>query len=205
MPDESLPQSGDCVFCDPDATKATRLYEGRDFYVIADHAPVADAHILLIPRQHFPHHAALPSEMDDEFHSLKSWLGRFVVEQYGKLTYWENGVFGQSVPHAHLHAISVDMDPSVVEPFGEICHGLDEVRSRHRVSGGKYFTVEHGDLGRYMPPDPEIYGRIIRHIRERNGGIWRYNPAERLLHGKPVVDALMAQWRRHYSQEAQPK
>jgi diadenosine tetraphosphate (Ap4A) HIT family hydrolase len=99
MPDLNPPEPGaDCPFCRLESLE-TVLYECTDFVVIADFAPVADAHILLIPRGHYPHLAALPNALYAEFESLKARLGDFVRSQYGALTFWENGVFGQSVPH----------------------------------------------------------------------------------------------------------
>ena len=130
MPDESTLDIGDCAFCDPDATSPYRLHEGRHFYVVADHAPVAEAHLLLIPKVHYPHLAALPPELDEEFHALKAHLGDFVRGNYGRLTYWENGVFGQSVPHAHLHTIAVDLDTALFERHGDVIDdGLASLRS----------------------------------------------------------------------------
>jgi histidine triad (HIT) family protein len=194
MPDESALETGDCAFCDPEATKGHRLHEGRDFYVVADHAPVAEAHILLIPRQHYPHLAALPPELDEEFHALKSQVGEFVSDHYGRLTYWENGVFGQSVPHAHLHMIAADMDTTLFERHGDAIQDLPSMRSHWQRRGGHYFMVEHQGVGRFMPPDPDLYMRIIRHARERNGGMWKYAAPERKLQAQPVVQALIARW-----------
>src|SRR5688572_7239008 len=195
MPDESSLERGDCAFCDSEATKAYRLYEGRDFYVVADHAPVAEAHLLLIPKQHYPHLAALPPELDEEFHALKAHLGDYVRSHYGRLTYWENGVFGQSVPHAHLHTIAVDLDTTLFERHGDVIDdGIASMRSYWQARGGHYFMVEHEGIGRFMPPDPDLYIRIIRHAKERNGGMWRYAAPERKLHAEPVVQAMIASW-----------
>ena len=202
MPDESPLETGDCAFCDPEATRAYRLHEGRDFYVIADHAPVAEAHFLLIPKRHYPHLAALPPDLDEEFQSLKSHLGAYLRENYGRLTYWENGVFGQSVPHAHLHSIAIDLDTAVYERHGEAIDDLPSMRMHWQSKGGHYFMVEHGGVGRFMPPDPDLYVRIIRHAKERNGGMWRYAAPERKLHAKPVVEAMIDRWQ---SSAAVPK
>lgn len=195
MPDESVPQLDGCAFCDRESTKETLLYDGRDFYIIADFAPVADAHLLLIPRDHYAHLASLPPELDEEFQELKTRLGEFVSRHYGCLTYWENGVFGQSVPHAHLHAISLTLDTSLFAHQGTPFHGLSSLRAQKQTPHDHYFLVEHDGVGRVMPPDPAIYGPILRHARERNGGIWQYSPPDRRLHGRPLVEAVMQRWR----------
>jgi diadenosine tetraphosphate (Ap4A) HIT family hydrolase len=195
MPDESPFVDGDCPFCDSEAVKHYVLHEGRDFYVIADFAPVSDGHLLLIPREHYPHIAALPPEMDEEFESLKALLGDYVRRHHGTLTYWENGIFGQSVPHAHLHAMSVTLDHAVYGEAGAGFEGIAGLRERHLdVGDGRYFAVEHEGVARVMPPNPELYSRVIRHARERNGGIWRYNAAERRMHGLPIIAETRQRW-----------
>ncbi len=198
MPDQSPLHSGNCPFCDRTQTDANLLHEGRDFYVIADFAPVADAHLLLIPRDHYPFLAAIPAELETEFHALKTSIGDFVREQYGRVTYWENGVFGQSVPHAHLHSISVDMDTTLISGHGSPVESLSDLRAHHMKNDGHYFLVEHGGVGRVMPPDPQLYWDIISNAKARNGGTWQYTAAERRIRGRPQVEALMQRWREHH-------
>ena len=51
MPDQNAPEpDGACPFCNRDLIHNTFLHEGRDFFIIADYAPLAEAHLLLIPR-----------------------------------------------------------------------------------------------------------------------------------------------------------
>jgi histidine triad (HIT) family protein len=195
MPDESPLHIGACPFCNRDQTREFLLHEGDDFYVVADFAPVAEAHILLIPRNHYPHLAALPASLEAEFHELKTHIGDFVREQYGKLTFWENGVFGQSVPHAHLHTLSVDMDASLIAKHGTPVHALSDLRNHHAGHDSQYFLVEHAGVGRVMPPDPQIYWSIISDAKARNGGTWQYTAAERRIYGRAQVEALIKRWR----------
>jgi diadenosine tetraphosphate (Ap4A) HIT family hydrolase len=199
VPDESPLETGDCAFCDRQVTRDYVLHEGRDFYVIADYAPVADAHLLLIPRGHYPHLAAVPQALEDEFHTLKTLIGDFVRAQYGHITYWENGVFGQSVPHAHLHSLSVEMDTDLISRHGAPFGSLSDLRAHHATNPSHYFLVEHEGVGRVMPPDPELYWSIISDAKLRNGGTWRFNAAERRVHGRAQVEALMQRWRKHHA------
>jgi diadenosine tetraphosphate (Ap4A) HIT family hydrolase len=197
MPDESPLEFGDCTFCNREQTAGNLLHEGRDFYVIADHAPVADAHILLIPRHHYPYLAALPPELEEEFASLKAKFGEFVRENYGPITYWENGVFGQSVPHAHLHLLSVSMDTALLADHGAPVGSLAELRSHHETTPSHYFLVEHEGVGRVMPPDPVLYHSIIADAKARNGGTWAHTAADRRIHGRARVESLIQRWREH--------
>ena len=195
MPDASPFQTGDCAFCNRHLTQDYVLHEGNDFYVIADHAPVAEAHLLLIPRGHYPHLAAIPPELEDEFQSLKARIGDFVRAHYGRISYWENGVFGQSVPHAHLHSLSVEMDTELISRHGAAFETLADLRAHHAANEGHYFLVEHEGIGRVMPPDPQLYWRIISDAKLRNGGTWRYSASERRVQGRSQVEALMRRWR----------
>jgi diadenosine tetraphosphate (Ap4A) HIT family hydrolase len=204
MPDDSLPRSGACTFCSRELTKEYLLYEGDAFYVIADYAPVADAHVLLIPQGHFPHLAALPPRLEQEFHELKSRIGRFVREEYGRVTCWENGVFGQSVPHAHLHTLSVEVDKEMISRHGAPFTTLSDLRSHHQSNSSHYFLVEHDDVGRVLPPDPQLYWSIIADAKLRNGGTWQFSAAERRINGRAQVEAMMQRWRDYFARAPAP-
>jgi histidine triad (HIT) family protein len=203
MPDESPRLAGACTFCRRDLTQEYLLHEGDDFYVIADYAPVAAAHILLIPREHYPHLAALPPALEPEFHELKARIGGFVREEYGSVTCWENGVFGQSVPHAHLHTLSVEVDTDLISRYGAPFATLSDLRSHHAGDASHYFRVEHAGVGRVLPPDPQLYWAVISDAKLRNGGSWQYTAAERRVHGRPQVEALIRRWRERFGTATQ--
>ena len=198
MPDLNPPQVGDaCAFCDRNRTRETLLYEGGDFYVIADYAPTHDAHLLLIPRQHFKHLASLPPALDAEFEATKRRLGEFVRESFdGALTCWENGVFGQSVPHAHQHLISMRLDPSHYASRGAAYQGIEGLRQRHAELGrDTYFTLEQDGDGRYLPPDRDLYMRVVGAARQTHVQ-WRFDRDGRREHGRPIVEAMKELWAR---------
>jgi histidine triad (HIT) family protein len=196
VPDQNPIETGDCAFCDLKgiAEAGYVLHEGEDFYAITDYAPIAEAHLLLIPRDHYPHLAALPVSLHAEFESLKSALGDFVRRHYGALMYWENGVFGQSVPHAHLHVISLSLDQRIYEQAGPAFSGIDRLQELHQANGGHYFTLEQADEARFLPPDPELYVRILHHGQERSP-YWIRNRDERRSRGQPLIQRLKQRWR----------
>ncbi len=198
MPDESPRHFGECPFCNRDETSEYLLYDGGNFFVVADFAPVADAHILMIPKHHYPHLAAIPPELEEEFDALKSHIGNFVREEYGRLTYWENGVFGQSVPHAHLHFLSVEMNTELISRYGAPVASLSDLRAHHEENESNYFLVEHAGVGRVMPPDAQLYWSIISDAKMRNGGTWQFSAAERRVQGRSQVQALMRRWREYH-------
>ena len=198
MPDLNPPEVGDaCAFCDRDRTRHTLLHEGVDFYIIADYAPTHDAHLLLIPRYHYKHLASLPPELDAEFEATKWRLGEFVQSRYGGgLTFWENGIFGQSVPHAHQHAISMRLDPVHYDAHGPAYEGIEGLRSVHAALGrDMYFSLEQDGVGRYLPPDWDLYMRVVNLARQTHEQ-WKYGRDERRVHGGPIVEAMKEVWAR---------
>jgi diadenosine tetraphosphate (Ap4A) HIT family hydrolase len=198
MPDASPRHIGECPFCNRAQTNAYLLCEGENFLVVADFAPVADAHILLIPKSHYPHLAAIPPELEVEFDAMKSHIGEFVQKQYGRLTYWENGVFGQSVPHAHLHFLSVEMNTDLISQYGAPIASLSDLRAHHAENDNNYFLVEHAGVWRVMPPDAQLYWSIISDAKVRNGGTWQFSAAERRVQGRSQVQELIRRWREYH-------
>jgi hypothetical protein len=148
---------------------------------------------LLIPRPHFPFLAALPSELDDEFESLKALLGSFIEKHYGPVSFWENGGFGQTVPHAHLHAFSVPIEPATFRDHGVGFSGLAGLRDVHAGVAGQYFMVEHAGEAQLLPPDWDVYMRIVEHARSKSGRFVRSRD-ERRLNGIPINEALKRRW-----------
>src|SRR6185436_6136616 len=87
--------------------------------------------------------AELPGALDDEFESLKARTGQFVAQAYGRVTFWENGRIGQSVPHAHLHAMAWSPARSRLEDGGLPFEGVAGLRALYAVDEAPYFVVEH--------------------------------------------------------------
>ena len=195
MPDLNPLETGHCAFCNRAATRSSLLYEGQNFYVIADHAPIAEAHLLLIPYEHYPHLAALPPELHAEFEHLKQVLGDFVLRNYGALLYWENGVFGQSVPHAHLHTISVSFDPHPYAGEGAPFSGIAGLQELHEADGGHYFMIEQRGEARRLPPDWDLYMRVVNFARSSRPLNWRFDRHERQRRGSAIVEEVMRAWR----------
>jgi hypothetical protein len=109
------------------------------------------------------------------------------------LTYWENGVFGQSVPHAHLHAISVSFDPHLYIDQGRAFSGIAGLQAEH--DGGHYFMIEQQGEARLLPPDWELYLSIVHFARHSRPTNWRFDRDERQARGALIIEALKQRWR----------
>jgi diadenosine tetraphosphate (Ap4A) HIT family hydrolase len=157
LPERPVP----CAFCSLHPDNAL-LLETAGFYVIADHAPLAPAHLLLIPRLHIPCLAELPVELEDEFERLKSRLGRFVKRHYGCVTLWENGGIGQSVPHAHMHAFSWAPHAFRLAGAGVPFQGLPGLRALYELERAPYFVVEHDGVAQKLDGSFDVSRPILR-------------------------------------------
>src|SRR5947209_18147100 len=89
-----------CAFCQRSDFAANILKETPTFLVVADHAPLVEGHILIIPRQHYACYGAVPAELDAELDVLKQQVQQFFAQFYAPTVFWEHGVFRQTVFHA---------------------------------------------------------------------------------------------------------
>jgi len=103
LPQAQVPEG--CPFCREAALAPGVLFETTQFVVVCDHAPLVPGHLLIIPRPHLACYGALPRPFYAELTALKSRLTAFLTEFYGEPLYFEQGMVGQTVPHAHLHAV----------------------------------------------------------------------------------------------------
>jgi diadenosine tetraphosphate (Ap4A) HIT family hydrolase len=197
-----------CVFCDRAALEIV-LAETEHFFVLADNAPLVEGHMLIVPRQHYACFGAVPSSLDEELLALKALVARFCAETYRPASFFEHGVFGQSVPHAHLHA--VPLGPSglriyeLATPAGLPAASPTDVRAWYDAHGHYFYLESPPDppdpaapfatIAAVFPPHEGPYGRVLAMLRERSHV---YNPWQpqfmRRLHGGPKMRALAEKW-----------
>src|SRR5260370_27984373 len=79
------------------------LKEPPNFPLGADHAPVVEGHILIIPKHHYACYGEVHARLDDELLVLKCEVQCFFTQFYAPVVFWEHGIFRQTVYHAHLH------------------------------------------------------------------------------------------------------
>jgi len=198
----------DCAFCN--YTEISHiLKETPNFLLAADHAPLVEGHILIIPKQHFACYGAVPAEFDAELLALKHEVQQFFIQCYAPVVFWEHGIFRQTVFHAHLHCF----------PFGTTGYDLDEqlhnlvVTSQEDIrkwyaTHGPYFYMEDAISALLFAPEMERYLGIVRNlflrgIASRSGKIeWR-SPQQRYEEGTPLIEAMIEKWRSFQQQEAE--
>lgn len=198
-----------CSFCQHEGLIQYTLKETVNFFLITDHAPLIEGHLLIIPRGHYTCYGDLPAELDSELYEIKDEVRAFFAQYYAPPVFWEHGVFRQTVFHAHLHCF----------PFGETRYDLtlglhkqlinsqDELRAWH-AKYGHYFYLEDSAHTIVFPPDVGYYQRIIQEVlwpsaapRLGEAG-WR-SPQQRYEARTPLIQAARARWQRFEQQRAE--
>jgi diadenosine tetraphosphate (Ap4A) HIT family hydrolase len=189
-----------CAFCNRTDIPFV-LKETPNFLIAADHAPLVEGHILIIPKQHYACYGEVPAELDAELSALKHEIQRFFAQFYAPAVFWEHGIFRQTVFHAHLHCF----------PFGMTGYDLDEqlhnlvVTSQEDIrqwyaTQGHYFYMEDASIALLFAPEMDRYLGIVktmfwRGIASRSGKVEWHTPQQRYEEGAPRIEALSGKWR----------
>lgn len=196
----------ECAFCQRDSLEAI-LMETSQFFVLADHAPLVEGHLLIVPKRHFACYGAVPREHDEELLAIKRRVSDFFGAVYSAPVFFEHGVFHQTVYHAHLHAF----------PFGRVELGLHllaatdgrpvmsqaDLRTWY-AERGHYFYLEQPPApgasveAAIFPPVESRYFAVLGQLRARSGvpGGWQPQVVRRVT-GKAHMRALIERWQRY--------
>ncbi|MFI5273440.1 MAG: HIT family protein [Ktedonobacterales bacterium] len=198
----------ECVFYNRDALSGV-LSESAHFLLLADHAPLVEGHLLIIPRAHYACYGAVPVELEPELLALKRRVADFLARTYRVPAFFEHGVFRQTVYHAHLHAIPLGATGFRMDDL--LAHGGHRVASPADVrdwyaAHGHYFYIEQPDANdapapaAVFPPEEQRYFRALGMLRDSAGrtGGWAPQPVRRLSSG-PKVASVIAAWARYAS------
>ena len=126
-----------CPFCTPSEYEERLVGSIGSFNVIATLGQITDGgHLLLVPRSHPICLGAL--ENTAELGMSASRLCALLAKEYNtsNVTYFEHGMVGQTVPHAHLHVVpanvALDIGKRVHRDFPTcLVEGFVDFRSFH--------------------------------------------------------------------------
>jgi len=196
-----------CAFCNHREITHI-LKETPRFLLAADHAPLVEGHILIIPKSHYTCYGDIPVALDEELFALKSEVQQFFTRFYAPPVFWEHGIFRQTVFHAHLHCF----------PWGETGYDLNEgvhdavitsqedLRRWHRQHG-QYFYMEDSTVALIFAPEMERYLSIMKNVFVRGitlrGGKTQWRPPQqRYEEGVPLLKATMEKWQQFQQEGA---
>ncbi len=101
----------DCVFCKIVSVQAPSsvIFENNSIISFLDINPLADGHVLIVPRDHYTGLAEMPSKICSAMFACIPMLGRALLQVTGaegfNLLINHGSVAGQVVPHVHCHLI----------------------------------------------------------------------------------------------------
>ena len=189
-----------CAFCLRSNFATNILKETDAFFIVTDHAPLVEGHILILPKRHFACYGVVPAELDAELLALKREVQDFFAGYYAPVVFWEHGIFRQTVFHAHLHCF----------PFGateydatKTLHSLvvqsqDDVRAWYAMHG-HYFYMEDRSNFLLFAPETDRYLQVVKHVlwpgasSHSHYSGWR-SPQQRYEQGAPLIRATMDKW-----------
>ncbi len=96
----------DCVFCKivKGEIPSTKEYEDENTLVFKNINPVAETHLLVIPKKHIATFLELDDEMDNLVHTTQKVIRDKKIESGYKLVV--NGGKYQEIQHFHLHLLA---------------------------------------------------------------------------------------------------
>lgn len=97
------------IFCQiEEKLKDQVIKETKSFYVIHDGYPLAEGHLLIIPKKHTRAFFDLDKAKMKEFENLKKEVSDFLIKFYKDPVCFEHGGIIQTIPHAHFHMLPTD-------------------------------------------------------------------------------------------------
>lgn len=109
-----------CPFCDRRVFEDRLILESKNFVVFPTKGQILEGYVLIAPKRHIICFGELSETEMEEFAKLKTQVTDLISTAYGQRPiFFEHGVVGQSVKHAHFHGVPTDTDlfPRIVADF----------------------------------------------------------------------------------------
>jgi diadenosine tetraphosphate (Ap4A) HIT family hydrolase len=193
---EVPPPREDCPFCVRQDLQNI-LTESHSFFLLADHAPLIEGHLLLVPKAHYSCYGTVPLALEEEFLQMKARAAEFLRQAYRPPVFFEHGVFRQTVFHAHLHCFPfgpLALDLAAYHP--QRARSLEEIRAWYEQRGQYFYFEQQPGEGQLFLPEEMRYFSVLGLLRKEAAathGAWS-PPAERRENGRPKIQALVQKW-----------
>jgi diadenosine tetraphosphate (Ap4A) HIT family hydrolase len=198
-PSDSASRRDECAFCQRGEITDI-LKETPNFFLAADHAPLVEGHLLVIPKQHYACYGDVPAKLDEELLAIKNELRLFYTQFYAPVVFWEHGVFRQTVFHAHLHCF----------PWGDLAYEVEsnihntivttqeDIRSWYQALG-QYFYLEDEQVALLFAPEMDRYMQIVQQVFQKglaaHGVPTRMRSSQqRYAERQPLIESTRARW-----------
>lgn len=185
----------DCPFCVRQQLQHI-LTESRSFFLLSDHAPLIEGHMLLVPKRHYSCYGAVSLELEAEFLQIKALATEFLSQAYRPPVFFEHGVFRQTVYHAHLHCFPfglLQLDLSVYHP--QPARGLADIQAWYQERGHYFYFEQEAGVGALFAPEEMRYFSVLAALRQEANPSGPWRPAEeRRLNGHSKIQSLVEKW-----------
>jgi diadenosine tetraphosphate (Ap4A) HIT family hydrolase len=144
------------------------IYEGTDFVIMPDTAPVVPYHLLIISRDHLFSMGHVREQQSQELQSIKQRVRHFNREVAGQPTlFYEHGACGTTsgsacIAHAHLHALPLSL-PQIQAAFLNVIKkvGMPQAEIDRK---GEYLFGEFVDSELLYWPDDHTPRQFFRQV-----------------------------------------
>lgn len=99
-----------CPFCDRKGLEKEIITETKNFFVVPTIGQIVEGYTLIIPKKHVLCYGLLSANVLEEYIELKDKVEKATTAAYQKPMYFEHGIVGQTVPHAHMHCVPSNRD-----------------------------------------------------------------------------------------------
>ena len=162
-----------CVFCDKSNIEKDIIYETKNFIVMVGLGIITPGHIMIITKGHYRCFGETPKEYEEEFLEIKNKVINNITEKFSEPFLVEMGAWGQSVKHAHIHAIPLkgkgykidSIIKELIDPSGFKYEetDIDNLKYIYRTRKGYVSIEEKGKLNVCyvnLPCDPKDVTRV---------------------------------------------
>jgi diadenosine tetraphosphate (Ap4A) HIT family hydrolase len=124
------------------------IEETQNFYVLHDAFPLAEGHLLIIPKAHRVCFLEIrEADQKEELNALIKKASGFLSHNYTAPRIFEHGGMAQTVPHAHLHLL-----PTRISILENISHDL-VVMEKPAIP---YLYYKENDIEHYFRSEKDI-------------------------------------------------
>jgi len=197
-------ENANCAFCKLRPSSERVIHESRHHYVIASRFAMGiPGYVLLVSKDHISCFGAPESTLEelDDFEDVRHELLETLSGAYGnkEVVFFEHGIAGQTVNHAHMHFLPVGADcfAKIQDAMKDWNEGFSDLKRtdagfelrmvcQQAVSaGGGYLVVGCGHDARVIScNDPKSVEKgLLRKVLARSRGLdesladWRNNAA----------------------------
>ncbi len=195
-----------CPHCSVTSQAFTYILEEADnFYIVCDAHPLTEGHILIIPKQHISCVGEYPKDLFEKFLNLNKKVSEFLLKEYGSVSSFEHGVFGQTVFHSHIHYLPFNGNSNEIVPEKEKLfkiNDLSELQTLFKRDGGYlFFSIGENKWGVNVGiAAPRFFrDRLAKALGKLDRGNWKNMRGDKKLMEQGVKDNTSTQnkWKRY--------